>query len=718
MSTCKIHIIIGDNDIIIDDVASDGNISTIYNQIRDKLIKSEQFDTFKSLVLESQATKYGNISDGKLIANTTTDEITKNLGIRFPISSNNILLVNSCRINGKEVYGKVKDAFDNELYIVRNNYSSLIEFSNFLQLEDKIKDYKFKEIPKVFKNEEELKKDLIEFLQRGDKFVNFKDADVKEQLVKYTELKDIVKMLSDKPVKQRVQDQFSQSVLDFMHYKKENGKLIPYITVSRFKALASVLTDSDNIMDILINHFLEQPDVNIRFDKIDEDEGAIIFNYFGDTVQNKFQGIGPNDIGKLVKYEDDYKGYYIFSINNNFIVSKNWLTLNTTISNKSFRSLLEAKKEIDIKNGQSKISNNFIPELHTNSDLQGLSHNITTSKIGNKDEVVRVLDVAINPTISIHSPEDYLKYQDMSLNKFVETIKSQYKTDKDIASIINTNEKAMILLHNLGEGNIDEVLDAISNAKYKYYIIQSIGNKRAFKFQTTLFRISGEDLGFNIEAPTYKYVSMFNVLNKINSQMKRSFGFSANILSATQIKEKFGDVLGDGIEQEKSFIYNGEIYVNASEASASDLMHEYLHMFLGALKVQDFDTYNKVIGMVSNTDYFNTIKQLMSNNFRYSNLADTDLNEEVFVKILSKHLMQETKSSIDKQLHEAKSLIERTLFPKSDLGSNVLQFTNDYAKTEDMPTVKEYIDKSKQYRQITNYIAQGLENNDIIENCK
>mgnify|MGYP003496315335 CR=1 FL=1 len=31
MDKCKIHIIIGDNDIIIDDVANDGNISTIYN---------------------------------------------------------------------------------------------------------------------------------------------------------------------------------------------------------------------------------------------------------------------------------------------------------------------------------------------------------------------------------------------------------------------------------------------------------------------------------------------------------------------------------------------------------------------------------------------------------------------------------------------------------------------------------------------------------------
>ena len=66
MDKCKIHIIIGDNDIIIDDVANDGNISTIYNQIKDKLVKSNQFDTFKDLVLKSQAKKYGNIQDGKL----------------------------------------------------------------------------------------------------------------------------------------------------------------------------------------------------------------------------------------------------------------------------------------------------------------------------------------------------------------------------------------------------------------------------------------------------------------------------------------------------------------------------------------------------------------------------------------------------------------------------------------------------------------------------
>lgn len=719
MDKCKIHIIIGDNDIIIDDVANDGNISTIYNQIKDKLVKSNQFDTFKDLVLKSQAKKYGNIQDGKLIANTTTEEICRNLGIKFPVSSNNILLVDSCRINGKEVYGKVKDAFGKELYIVRNNQSSLIAFSNFLQLEQKIKDYQFKQLPSQYKNESELKKDLIEFLQKGEKFVDFKSNKVKELLDKYSELKNIIKMLSQKPIKPIVQDKFSQSIIDFLRYKKQDGKFIPYITVSKFKSLMSIYMAKDsNIFEVLNNHFLDQPDVSLRFDRIDEEAGNIVFNYFGDTVQNKYNSLNADNIGQLVKYESDYKGYYIFSIGTNFIISKNWLTLNTTISNKYFNSLIEAKKEIDNKNGQSKISNNFVPELHQTSDLEGLRHTFSTSKIGNKDEVIRALDVIINPTITIHSPDIYIKYQDMSLNKFVETIKSQYKPKEDINSIIDTNEKAMVLLHNLGENNIDEVLQAIKAAKYKYYIIENIGNKRAFKFQTTLFRINQEDLGLTIKEPTYKYVSMFNVLNKINTQMEKSFGFSAEILSATQIKEQFGEILGPGIEQEKSFIYNDKIYVNASEATASDLVHEYLHMFLGALKVMNFDTYNKVIGMVSNTEYFNTMKQLMSNNFRYSNLADSDLNEEVFVKILSKHLTKETDSSIDKSLHNAASLIERTLFPKSDLGSNVLQFTNDYAESGDMDIIKPFIDESQIYRKVTNYITDGIENNKIIENCK
>lgn len=719
MANCKIHIQIGDNDIIVDDVDS-SHISTLYTQIKQKLIDSKQFDLFKKLITTASPIKYGNVKSGVLVANTTTDQIFAQYGVQFPISANNVLLVNNCKVNGKETYGVIEDAFGNELYVVKSNYQNLKSFSKFLQLKDKVENYNFEKLPPGFKTREQLINHIMYYLLKGDSYVDWNTKSIpllKSLLYSYNIVKDLVYLISEKPLTNKVEDAFSQSVMNFLKYKKDKNKLIPYITITRFKEIASAFFENtDDIDEILNKKFLSQSDVNLRLSY--KDDTYINFSYFGDSLQNKYEQVTQQSIGKLVSYQEDYNGYYIFKLGNDFIVSRNWITLNTQVQNKTLKSILEARKEIDNKNTQSKISNNFILELHSSSP-EGVKRVLSTSKVGVKNDVIRVLDIDIEDKVKISSPNIYVKYQDMSLDKFRETIAEQYKVPKDFKDIINSNEKAMILLYSLGgEKSIDQVLVDIKNAKYKYYIIENIGSKKQFKYQTTLYNLKEEDLGLNIEHPSYKYTSMFTVLNQINDQMFKQFGFKANILSASQIQNDFTDKLGPGIEQEKAFIYDGQVYVNGSEASISDLLHEYLHIFLGALKTKDFELYSKIIEDVSKHHYFKTIKESMSYNFRYKNLADTDLNEEVFVKLLSKYLSSEQSGNMDAELFKAKVQIETALFPKSDLGLNMLQFTNKFTDSPDPEIVKQFGEDARTYRMITNYISEKIKDNTLIENCK
>ena len=653
MSECKIHILIGDNDIIVDDVEN-FDISTFYKQIKDRLISSEQFDLFKELVQQVKPDKYGRLLPKQLVANHNTDTLSQLYGIKFPIKHNNILLVNNFKVNGKQMYGLTTDAYGNELYVVKSNAASVAKLASHLLMAEKIKQYNFRDnLPEAYIGQEELlKHDLIDYLIKGKNYISGYINDVDAKLEKFNILKQEMSKVSKYPLKPEVSDSLSRDILNFMEYKEVRGKIIPYIPISRLKRIGSTgsFEEGATILDV-INYFVKQPDVSMKFKEMDDTD--VIFTYYGDSLSNTYDKISIGTIGQMVEYVDDYKGYYIFKIKQDektdYIVSRNWITLNTMISNKTFNTAKDAQKEIDSKNTQSKISNNFVPELYYEGFAQGMQQHLNTSKIGVRNDVIRALDINIPAEITI---DNAIRYQDMSLNKFVESINQAYPGYKLlINSIINTNEKAMILLHRLGKNeSINDILQDIQNAKYRYYIIENIQSLKAFKFSTTLHRIEESDLGITTEEPKYQYVSMFNVLNNIADEMQRRFGFEVNVLSASQIKSKFEDILGPGIEQEKAFIYDGNIYVNATEANSSDLVHEYLHLFLGALKSQNFDKYEELMNTFNNNQLFKGLKKKAMSNTRYANLADTDLNEEVIVKLLSNYIVGYSTTPLDEEL--------------------------------------------------------------------
>jgi len=45
----------------------------------------------------------------------------------------------------------------------------------------------------------------------------------------------------------------------------------------------------------------------------------------------------------------------------------------------------------------------------------------------------------------------------------------------------------------------------------------------------------------------------------------------------------------------KAFVYNGQIYINTSNANVEDLFHELSHILLGIVKAKDLNMYNELI---------------------------------------------------------------------------------------------------------------------------
>lgn len=77
----------------------------------------------------------------------------------------------------------------------------------------------------------------------------------------------------------------------------------------------------------------------------------------------------------------------------------------------------------------------------------------------------------------------------------------------------------------------------------------------------------------------------------------------------------------------KAFILNGQVNINLANASISDVVHEYGHLFLHALKYESVEMYNNLIQMAVNHPEFDNIKA------KYPELESDDLNEEVFINL-------------------------------------------------------------------------------------
>lgn len=148
-------------------------------------------------------------------------------------------------------------------------------------------------------------------------------------------------------------------------------------------------------------------------------------------------------------------------------------------------------------------------------------------------------------------------------------------------------------------------------------------------------------------------VSIFEIHSRPNEHRVGNVPYSINATSDTQIQCGIIDSLNKmrqlyginiipissddsfpelNINQSKAFIYNGNIYVNIDNATIDSPIHEMLHILLGSMNRYNPSLFYQLVNSVENIpNYEERIKY-------YPNRTRTDVNEEIFVEELSKHL--------------------------------------------------------------------------------
>lgn len=117
--------------------------------------------------------------------------------------------------------------------------------------------------------------------------------------------------------------------------------------------------------------------------------------------------------------------------------------------------------------------------------------------------------------------------------------------------------------------------------------------------------------------------------------------YGINIIPITNAElnsEEWKEIVG--VDSVKSFIYNGNIYLNTDIATVDSPIHEMLHILFGSIKYSNRALYEQLVSLA---EQFDTYQEIMES---YPNRTNMDLNEEVFVTELSKFLTGQ-KSALD-----------------------------------------------------------------------
>lgn len=678
----------------------------------------------------------------------------------------NVLLVDNFKYNGKRAYGRVIDKDGKELFIIQNSTASLSKFANYLKIRELIDSYpeEDEELQKILKILKEKWKDeapttvkdlLFDFQNDESRYLplSVKEIDIYSTLMDTLrpllslEKKEVFDTPLVNSLNQRLSFRNNTARINKGHFYNLLMQYNPDLKEKFRDKKLNIFTDSDLLKKLIEEYVLDQePEFNYILSDINDTN--IVFKRAFKSIQDMY-GFTYSTLKLVHPTGEIYKGYNIYSYTDpktqktEYLYSRNILTLRS--QSKLVGSIEEAKKNID-----RKILTNDIIQKTSNLIFkfnQDGSTTLTSNILGYQDDtLISSINIPLNSGTSIPDNEQALLQK--KLADFYKYYKEEFKSAPELYAqleeVIDSTEKAAIFIYKINEvlpfvrdfsngetahsKKILEVLKLIEdnkdNKKY-YYIEKAVGpipeirNNQTVGYHQVLKVIPTNDTvelntAYNRPEPIIK------VLNDVVDLLKNKMKVDIEILTAEQIAK-----MPEISENAKAFIKDGKIYVNGSLASAEDALHEYTHLFLGVLKAQNFPIYQKLLEkVIEKKDSFYTKRQLRK---LYPNLAESDLDEEVFVKRFSEYLAGRNNDSIFKEVESDTNAELKTIFNlateedfntlyKGNAYNIFRKFSSDIGK---MISTHGDLDFSigTVYRKASNWISQQIEQEQIIEKC-
>lgn len=207
-------------------------------------------------------------------------------------------------------------------------------------------------------------------------------------------------------------------------------------------------------------------------------------------------------------------------------------------------------------------------------------------------------------------------------------------------------------------------------------------------------------------------------------KFKEKYGIDIKYVDSNEIKDM--NIPNAGIVN--AFVYNGDIYVNTDVANVkTSLVHELMHIFLGAVRFTNPELYFSLVSSVEELDYYE------EKSLDYPNRTRNDVNEEIFVSEFSKYItgIPSLFNNLDEKIlnqidYDVKRVLDSMLmgnYSVNSLKNPYMKSIVDLARLTESTVVNQtdnlaFIQySSKIHRQVSNLKEQLFKEDKLVEDC-
>lgn len=493
-----------------------------------------------------------------------------------------------------------------------------------------------------------------------------------------------------------------------------------------------VVLNMDENLKLTAGYYIEQKA------KVVEKGSTITLN------TNIFSSVGEiynfsYDSQPICKFVDYYKGFYIYAMFKDGFT--HYAISRSVISPKAHMRLFESEEaaRADIDNNKETIkecglwSVKQIPE----GSVPRTSH-LEMSKL-KEGSIVTVLDMTL-PRFDFKLFSNTIKdLFDSTLDEFHDKL----KFIKDIQKLDSPEKAAafMYLIYDRMKSNEDfmkviktkpkevqSIIDDISSRSNIHYFIEKKiagiyeDGKRKTEPTYYLRKMEYENASIDLYGQFQGMTTQDFIernLREAVTYFKDKFNLNIYTLSNSTLEEfskKHNLNLENRVRTVKAFVYNGEIYINTSNAQIDDLFHELSHIFLGAVKAEDKTQYDKIIAKYMKKPSFTSKFEYRKRS--YEHYAIEDVIEEAVADLIAQDMFSlktlgDSSFSGDDVLKQFEKIFtEAEVFMQSS-EDNGLGFYNYMRDLLD-----ENADSVQKNMRITEFIRQGIENETILRDCE
>lgn len=504
---------------------------------------------------------------------------------------------------------------------------------------------------------------------------------------------------------------------------------------------------------------------------ISKDKDQIVYSYRGkkltndDKVKLKRKGrvlkdefnFGYDTMNIFTPVNEDgvdngyYKGYYIYNHlneagDNIFIVSNSVISPNLYDPAK-FKSLKDAKLAVEGFNRSANVSKQTkvgLKQILGSSDGKRYVNLEFPTNVG---QTINSIAYPIGPKTKLFAQE-----HNLITTKKPSEIQAFYKQRGIDISSLDLPEKIGIFLYAMTENgysinamqgktledsdyaNIRKIIFDINNAPIKQYLVERSNKNGEGNYTTYIKSLSDSGITINSTGvdlagnpPTQSLTStLFNLKDTLENTLFKDTPIKIVITDneqLAQLQDQNGNrIFPDGTDGVRAFIYDNNLYINQSNASINDLLHETFHIVLGAIKAQDMNEGTRNYENILNF-YDKKVSQMTKNrvNDLYRNLAYIDRMEEGVVRHLARQVENGDVFYYSDRTNEAIDLFrQQFLNIRQNIRKNIkLDLDSDLGFQSSINTlVSSQVGQMQKNRIISNLIEKGIEKGLILENCK